>query len=237
MTVTIYVNDLPVVQDDGFQIEEDTTLEVDAANGVLANDSDADGDPLTVTLVAAAAHGTLVFNADGSFTYAPGANFHGTDSFTYVASDGWEDSLQANVTISVASLNDAPLAVDDSYQVATDEVLIVNTPLGVLANDTEPDGDALTATLASAPAYGSLTFNADGSFYYVPNAGFVEGDSFTYTVSDGVATSAPATVVIGVALADVAQVRLEVASTDGTPVSALTAGQTFVVNVVRRRPS
>ncbi len=231
VTVTIKVNTLPVVPTDSYEVDEDTVLEVDAASGVLSNDVDLDADSLTVALVAATAHGTLNLNADGSFTYTPDADFHGTDSFTYVASDGWEDSLQASVTISVAPVNDAPAAVDDQYNVAADGVLTVDASLGVLANDTGADGDALTATLASEPAYGTLTFNADGSLTYVPGAGFVDGDSFTYTVSDGVATSAPATVVISIALADLVEVRLEVAATDGTAVSELTAGQEFVVNV------
>jgi len=230
VTVTIHVNTLPVVPTDSYEVDEDTVLEVDAASGVLSNDVDLDGDSLTATLFAATAHGTLTLNADGSFTYTPNAGFHGTDSFTYAASDGWEDSLGGSVTISVASVNDAPTAVDDQYTVA-DAVLTIKASLGVLANDADPDGDALTATLASEPAYGTLTFNADGSLSYVPGAAFVDGDSFTYTVSDGVATSAPATVEISLALADLAEVRLEVASTDGTPVSTLTAGQAFVVNV------
>ena len=74
-----------------FTTAEDTTLHV-AAPGVLANDTDADGDPLTAALVGDPAHGTLTLNVDGSFTYTPDANYNGTDSFTYKANDGTADS-------------------------------------------------------------------------------------------------------------------------------------------------
>ena len=78
---------------------------------------------------------------------------------------------------------------------------------GVLANDTNADGGTLTAVLGTRPAHGSLTLNADGSFSYTPNAGFWGTDSFTYTATDGHATSAPATVTITVYSVPVAQCR------------------------------
>ena len=105
--------------------DEDTPLTV-AAPGVLGNDTDADGDPLTAVLVSGPAHGTLTLNADGSFTYTPDANYNGPDSFTYKASDGtrrhatWPRSRSPSTAV-----NDAPVAADDSY--STDE----DTPLTV----------------------------------------------------------------------------------------------------------
>src|SRR6185312_14330587 len=108
---------------------------------VLANDTDADaGSRLTAALVAQPAHGTVTLNADGSFSYTPAANYAGTDSFTYKASDGTADSNVATVAITVSAVNDAPVAVDDVATTSEDAAVTGN----VLANDTDADaGSAL----------------------------------------------------------------------------------------------
>jgi VCBS repeat-containing protein len=98
---------VPVALDDSYTTAEDTPLIV-AAPGVLANDSDPDGDPLAAVLVSGPAHGTLTLNANGAFTYTPAANFNGTDSFTYRASDGTTNSNLATVTQTVTPVNDPP---------------------------------------------------------------------------------------------------------------------------------
>ncbi|NLS97813.1 MAG: tandem-95 repeat protein [Planctomycetaceae bacterium] len=187
---------VPVAVDDAYSVDEDAPLTATAANGVLANDTDADGDPLTAVVVTQPAHGTVSLNADGSFLYTPAADYHGTDSFTYKANDGTADSPAATVTVTVNSLNDAPLAVDDSYTVVADGELTVDAVAGALANDSDADGDPLTVALVTAPTQGTLALTADGSFTYTPNAGFHGTDSFTYTAGDGTADSAPATVTI-----------------------------------------
>lgn len=231
VTVAVHsVNDTPVANADSYSGLEDEPLTSTAVAGVLANDSDVDGDALSASVTAAPANGTLVLNADGSFTYVPHADFFGTDSFTYVVHDGWEDSQPASATIAVTAVDDAPLTADDAYEATAGETLSVAASQGVLANDSDSDGDVLSAVLASAPAYGSLTLNTDGSFSYVPSSTPVASDSFSYAVTAGGETSEPATVVITVAQPDLAQVRLEVAATDGTPLSTLEVGQTFVVN-------
>ena len=149
--------------------------------GVLANDTELDGEKLTATLVDNVAHGALTFNADGTFSYTPEEGYSGTDSFTYQLSDGITVSNTATVTINIHAANDAPVATADT--VATNE----DTPVSgnVLANDRDAEGDSLTATLVNGPASGDLTFNADGSFTYTPDANFHGSDSFTYEVSDG----------------------------------------------------
>jgi CSLREA domain-containing protein len=202
-TVTVTVcNTAPVANDDAYATNEDTPLIV-AAPGVLANDTDADGNALTVAMprpVSGPTNGSLTLNADGSFQYTPNANFFGSDSFTYKASDGAADSNLATVTITVTPVNDAPVANGDAYTVAEDGTLNVAAP-GVLGNDTDVDGDALTVAAprpVSGPTNGSLTLNADGSFQYTPNANFHGGDSFTYRAGDGTATSNLATVTITV---------------------------------------
>src|SRR5439155_10629535 len=116
ITVTA-VNDAPVAVNDSYTTAEDTTLNV-AAPGVLANDGDVDGDPLTAILISGPTHGTLTSNSDGSFTYTPALNYNGTDSFTYKANDGTADSGVATVTIAVTAVNDAPVAVNDPYAVS-----------------------------------------------------------------------------------------------------------------------
>src|SRR5204862_308335 len=132
-TVTIAVNAVnhaPVGKDDAYTVNEDTVLIV-ATPGVLGNDTDSDGNPLTALLVAAPAHGTLTLNANGSFTFTPAANYNGPDSFTYKANDGSLDSTVATVAITVTAVNDPPVATNDSFTTNEDTALIVAAP-GVL---------------------------------------------------------------------------------------------------------
>jgi VCBS repeat-containing protein len=198
-TVTITItasSDAPVAADDAYTTAEDTPLTV-AAPGVLGNDTDPDGDQLSAWVVSGTSHGTLTLNADGAFTYTPAANFNGTDTFTYRASDGTLDSNLATVTITVTAINDAPTATADAYSTAEDTPLNVAAP-GVLANDTDPDSSTLTAAVVTGPGHGTLTLNADGSFTYTPAANFNGTDTLTYRASDGTAQSNPATVTITV---------------------------------------
>src|SRR5207249_4569200 len=187
-----------VVADDSYTTPEDTTLTV-LAPGMLANDDDVDVHPLTAIVVSNPTHGSLTLNSDGSFTYIPALNYNGPDSFTYKANDGQADSpTNATFSITVTPVNDAPVAAnDDSYTTPEDTQLTVSAP-GVLANDSDVDGDALSAVLVSNPTHGTLTLNGDGSFTYMPALNFNGIDSFTYKASDGQAQSDVATVTITV---------------------------------------
>jgi VCBS repeat-containing protein len=187
-------NRAPVATEDAYSTAEDTSLTV-AAPGILTNDSDPDGNPLTAVLVSGPSHGSLILNSNGSFSYTPATDFAGSDSFSYRASDGTLTSSPATVTISVTAVNDAPTAAGDAYSTAEDTALTVAPP-GVLANDTDPDAEPLTAVLESAPSHGTLTLNTDGSFTYTPATDFTGSDSFSYRASDGTLTSNPATVAI-----------------------------------------
>ena len=196
LTVTA-VNDLPVAVNDAYTTAEDTPLTV-AAPGVLANDTDVEGDSLNAVLVAAPASGTLTLAADGSFTYTPALNFNGDVTFTYRANDGTGSSeLAATVTITVTADNDLAVAVADSYTTAEDTALTVAAP-GVLSNDTDEEDDTLTAQLVTGPAHGTFTLSADGSFTYTPALNYNGPDSFTYTASDAEGASEAATVTITV---------------------------------------
>lgn len=198
VTITA-VNDPPMAGDDSYATNEDTTLTVSASAGVLSNDDDPDTDSaLTAVLVSGPSSGTLTLNADGSFAYTPVADYNGGDSFTYTANDGSVDSNVATVTINVIAVNDAPVAVNDSYSMDQGTALTIPAP-GVLGNDTDIETpSSLTAAIASGPSHGVLTLNASGSFTYTPTSTFSGSDSFTYTASDGSATSAAATVSITV---------------------------------------
>jgi VCBS repeat-containing protein len=198
-TVTITVNasnDAPVAAADAYTTAEDTPLTA-AAPGVLANDNDPDGDQLSAWVGSGTSHGTLTLNADGAFTYSPAADFNGTDWFTYRAGDGTLDSNLATVTITVTAANDAPTAAADAYGTSEDTALTVAAP-GVLGNDSDPDGDTLSAILGAPPSHGTLTLNPNGSFTYTPAANFNGTDDFTYQAGDGTLTSNPATVTITV---------------------------------------
>jgi VCBS repeat-containing protein len=190
-TVTIIVNTPPTATDDTWTVNEDTTFVRTAANGLLANDQDPDGDALTVTVIDLPTQGTLAWQADGSFTYAPAADYFGPDQFTYRLNDGRDDSGLATVRLTVQAVNDSPVGSADSYYRPPGEVFDVGSDRGVLVNDTDIDSGTLTAVVAQQPAHGTLQLRADGSFIYTPNANFTGTDSFTYRASDGAAQSSP----------------------------------------------
>ncbi len=271
----------PTARDDAYTVDEDGVLIVEAP-GILGNDGDPDGDPIEAELVrdGRIGHGRLVLYRDGGFRYTPEPDFHGTDQFTYRATDGELASGEATVRITVRPVNDPPVLAevadqtvqegatldvslsatdvdgdalsfaaeapgfcsltdngdgtavltcspgpgdaggytvnvsvaddgdpsltdeaafgltvtatanhppqpaDDAYTVEEDGVLEVDAP-GVLGNDSDPDGDPITAEAVAGPAHGELTLNPDGAFQYAPAADFNGTDTFTYRVHDG----------------------------------------------------
>ena len=186
-TVTITVNPLndpPVANPDAYNAVEGEILSV-AASGVLGNDIDVDGDPLTATQSGLLPPGTLTLNPNGSFTYAPAGSIGAVETFQYVANDGTLDSAPATVTITViaAPPNIAPVAV---VNVAT---TTKNTPvdINVVANDYDPDGtiDPSTVVIATPPTQGGTAVpNPDGTVTFTPRSGFRGTDVFYYNVSD-----------------------------------------------------
>ena len=188
-TVTLSVTAIPhapTAVADAYTIAENGMLSP-VAPGVLANDSDVDPNTtLTVSVVANPTHGTLTLRANGSFDYVPFANYNGTDTFTYKASDGALSSADTKVTITVTPVNTAPVAVADAYEGRENQPLAIFAPSGVLANDSDGDpGTTLTASLVTGPLHGALSLNADGSFLYTPASFFFGNDTFTYRVTDG----------------------------------------------------
>ncbi|MFG6563328.1 Hint domain-containing protein [Sulfitobacter sp. 1A13421] len=182
-------NDAPVAEDDVLEIDEDTSGTVD----VLGNDSDSDGDTLTVTMATCPA-GPVVINDDGTLTFTPDADFNGDTTITYTVDDGNGGTDTGNVNVTVNPVNDAPVANDDTADTTgTDPVVIP-----VLDNDTDVDGDTLSVTDASSDD-GTVTINDDGTITFVANDGFTGDATITYTVSDpdGLTDEGSVTVTVG----------------------------------------
>lgn len=196
------VNDPPVaVDDDAGTTVEDTAIDIAAAT-LVANDTDVDGGALSISSVGFPMHGAVVLNA-GVITFTPAPDYNGVASFEYTVVDGNGGSDTGLVTVTVTPVNDAPRAVADTYAVTESTPLTIPAP-GVLGNDVDPDGDALSAVLQSPPLpqHGALTLNADGSFSFIPVAGFSGQASFSYRATDGVLTSFVTTVTLNVSAVD-----------------------------------
>jgi LPXTG-motif cell wall-anchored protein len=175
------VNSTPIPLDDEYTLEAGAPLTV-AAPGVVANDVDADGDPLSATLWTGPASGAVTLSPDGSFVYTPVAGFYGDLTFYYGITDyPWEGPYLGQVTIHV--VNAKPVAVNDAYGTTAGTTLTI-APSGVLGNDSDFEGDPFTAVLVAGPAHGLLTLDPSGGFTYIPNAGFAGTDSFSYVGED-----------------------------------------------------
>ncbi|MCP5404790.1 MAG: tandem-95 repeat protein [Pseudomonadaceae bacterium] len=159
----------------------------------LANDTDPEGDTLTITAVGTAAHGTVVLNADGTISYRPEGGFVGTDSFTYTISDGNGGTDTATIFVTVT--NEPPVAVDDAASTAFQTPVSFN----VLTNDSDPSGGRLKFDgIVGAPAHGTVSVDSAGNVTYTPANGFTGTDTFTYRVVDGCGAEDVATVTITV---------------------------------------
>ena len=205
------VNDEPEVIDDVLIVTEDTPgTTVD----VRDNDSDDDCtvenpcDPLQIVNFSLPSDGTMMFNLDGTFTYTPNRDFFGADSFTYTVSDGEGGIVDGTINVLVIAVNDAPVAVNDNFDVDENIELVQAAP-GLLDNDQdEEEADELTAILVDGPtvvdhssvpqAPGTLQLNLDGSFNYIPPANVNGIATFTYKANDGFSDSNVATVTIDI---------------------------------------
>ncbi|MEJ5988661.1 cadherin-like domain-containing protein [Ramlibacter sp. PS3R-8] len=191
------VNDAPAPRRDTVDATEDTAVTFTPAQ-LLGNDTDADGDSLTIAGVTSGAGGTAVLNPDGSITFRPATNFSGVATFTYTVTDGITTSAPVTVTVNVASVNDAPVAQDDLLQ-GVEDTGITWSPADLLGNDRDIDGDALTISSVTSASGGTAVLNADGSVTFVPDANFNGDATFTYTVGDDTARSRTASVTVRVA--------------------------------------
>jgi len=180
ITATIYaVADI-------YAVTEDTPLN---GTSVLANDVGLTSP--TVSVATKPSNGVLVLNADGTFTYTPALNFSGADTFVYNAVDA-SGSYSAVVTLNVSYVNDKPVAAADAYTNSVTADITVDAYRGVLGNDSDPDGDKLTASLVGTVS--GLTLATDGSFTYTGGV----STTFQYTATDGTLSSDPVTVTLTV---------------------------------------
>ncbi len=204
-TVDWVSNGAPVAESVSVVTDEDVPATV-----VLAA-SDPDGDPLTFAVVAVPSHGTLSGTAP-LLTYTPSADYHGADSFTFKASDGQAESNVATVSLTMTPVNDSPQASSVTVTVIED------SPTLVTLEATDPDGDALTYSLLTAPAHGALTGTAP-ALTYTPAPNYYGADSFAFAVSDGQITTDPVTLSLDVqAVNDAPQVApVTVTVTEDSP--------------------
>jgi VCBS repeat-containing protein len=189
VTITVTpINDPPVAADDTATTDEEASVTID----ILENDSDLDGDSLTVVSTTPSANGTVTVNPDNTITYSPGLNFNGSVTFTYEVSDGTATAT-ATVTVTVLPVNDPPTAVDDTASTAEESSQLIR----VLDNDSDIDGpNPLSISIISPPANGTAVIDLPGIRYF-PNPDFSGDDTFTYTITDGDSTDT-ATVTITV---------------------------------------
>ena len=191
-------NDAPSVVDDNVEAIRETSVDI----AVLANDIDVDGDAFDVESFTQPANGTVTDNGDGTLAYVGNTGFIGTDTFTYTATDGSDVSVSATVALNVSAI---PVANDDSYNVEASGQLSFSpggvpiTSHTILDNDSDDDGDVLTAVLVTDPVNGTLTLQSDGSVTYVADPGYTGPDYFIYRAVDSRGLqSDPATVSLNV---------------------------------------
>ncbi len=214
--VTVQVNDTnesPAASGDSASTTENTAVVID----VLVNDSDPDGDALTVTGINNVRFGTADVNPDNTVTFTPANDFSGQGLFNYVIGDGNGGTDSAVVTVLVSDSNTNPVAVDDTRTTEADDPVSI----AVLQNDSDPDGDDLTLAVVTQPANGSAAVNSAASrIVYRPAAGFSGSDSFTYQISDGNGGVAVASVIVTV-------------TGDPTPVNAVPTAVADTAQVVQ----
>ncbi|MCE9575637.1 MAG: tandem-95 repeat protein [Deltaproteobacteria bacterium] len=229
VTVTVVpVNDAPVAIDDVASANEDTALVIDAS-ALTANDTDVDQQPLTITAVSDAVGGSVAL-VGTAITFTPTADQSGTAAFRYTVSDG-AASATGVVTVTIAAVNDAPVAVDDVATTAEDVALDLAAS-ALTANDTDPDGPSATVTQVGNATGGTVTLGG-GTVHFTPTRDFAGTASFEYTVSDGLASDVGTVVVTVTPINDAPVAVDDTAATDEdvelvVPVATLLANDTDV---------
>ncbi|ASP48664.1 tandem-95 repeat protein [Cognaticolwellia beringensis] len=242
------LNDSPIAVDDVASTNEDSSVVVD----VLANDIDKEGD--TLSLVSVSLENGTATIVNGKLNITPAQDFFGQINVTYVMTDNINLAETGSLLLTVLPINDAPIALDDSYSLAEDTglTILVTDNNNLLSNDSDVDGDTLTvdttpvaspaktktrATLNTQPladvSNGNLTLNSNGSFSYIPDLNFSGVDSFTYQVMDGNGGTAQATVTLTVNLINEIPIAVDDSysfNEDFTWVRAVTDGDQLLSN-------
>ena len=193
-------NSPPTAANDSYSVDEDTTLVVDASQGLLANDTDPNNDTFIIddTYLISPAHGQLQLATDGSFSYIPDANYYGIDEFQYQVIDTFGATATATATLTINSTPDTPNAQNDEYQFQYNQTLVISAENGLLKNDVniEPGNLTVNTTPVVNVQSGTLALNVDGSFSYQPDSDALDVDSFTYSVSNEQGLTSTAQVVL-----------------------------------------
>ncbi|HAV1327360.1 TPA: tandem-95 repeat protein, partial [Vibrio parahaemolyticus] len=170
------INDAPNAENDVITTEEDTAVTID----VLVNDSDVEGDVLSIQSASVPSEQGSVDIVDGKLVFTPAENFNGEATITYIVTDG-DLTDEANVTVTVTPVNDSPVAVDDTVSTQEDTVVTID----VLPNDSDVDGDKLSIQSASVPKEQGTVEVVDGKLVFTPAENFNGDAEITYTVTDG----------------------------------------------------
>ncbi|EOV0116990.1 tandem-95 repeat protein [Vibrio parahaemolyticus] len=170
------INDAPNAKNDVITTEEDTAVTID----VLVNDSDVEGDVLSIQSASVPSEQGSVDIVDGKLVFTPAENFNGEATITYIVTDG-DLTDEAKVTVTVTPVNDSPVAVDDTTSIQEDTAVTID----VLTNDTDVDGDKLSIESASVPKEQGTVEVVDGKLVFTPAENFNGDAEITYTVTDG----------------------------------------------------
>ncbi|ELB2193672.1 tandem-95 repeat protein [Vibrio parahaemolyticus] len=173
------INDAPNAENDVITTEEDTAVTID----VLVNDSDVEGDALSIQSASVPSEQGSVDIVDGKLVFTPAENFNGEATITYIVTDG-DLTDEAKVTVTVTPVNDSPVAVDDTTSIQEDTAVTID----VLTNDTDVDGDKLSIESASVPKEQGTVEVVDGKLVFTPAENFNGDAEITYTVTDGALT-------------------------------------------------
>ncbi len=182
--------------DDTYSMLEDGVLKI-IQPGVLLNDTPADA---KVSVDGEPVGGTVELNEQGGFVFIAAPDFNGKASFGYKAEVEGSEPTIAKVTIDIEPIEDEPRGSPDAYTTEMNLELTVAKDKGILANDVEPDGQALVMKLVDTTKHGKLELQLDGSFVYTPETDYLGADLFTYTISDGTTTTEPISVLIDVTI-------------------------------------
>lgn len=177
-------NNQPVAESMSVTTQEDTPV------SIILDGSDPDGDSLSFYVVKETSYGSLS-GTGARMIYTPEKDFNGSDNFTFKVSDGSKESTAATISITVAAINDPPVACDDSAKTCEDTPVVM---IDVLANDTDLDGDKIIVLGVTQGKNGSVTISTDNMLTYTADKDFCGVDSFSYTVSDGKGGTNTATV-------------------------------------------
>ncbi|MEA5242330.1 tandem-95 repeat protein [Vibrio parahaemolyticus] len=170
------INDAPNAENDVITTEEDTAVTID----VLVNDSDVEGDALSIQSASVPKEQGTVEVVDGKLVFTPAENFNGEATISYIVTDG-DLTDEAKVSVTVTPVNDSPVAVDDTTSIQEDTAVTID----VLTNDTDVDGDKLSIESASVPKEQGTVEVVDGKLVFTPAENFNGQAEITYTVTDG----------------------------------------------------